>query len=405
MGKIFLIVGANFENKGAQSMLFISVDEIKKRNPGAEVYFAGVEVFDDTYFAYHELYYTEDSKNIALGNNALPLALKCVIKDAIKPLFGKRNNLFRFGETKKLFPDLDFIIDVSGFNLGSKWDIQTQEAYIQNIRLAKRYNIPMVMMPQSFGNFNYSKEKAYLLPEIGELLKYPKIIFAREKEGYQMLLDEFHLDNVRLSTDIVLQNTGVDMANIYKKVPAMRLPEVEKNAVAVIPNKQCFNHGDKESNLKVYKELITHLISAGKMVYIFRHSREDLPICRMIAEQFSDNEVVLLDNEFSCFEYDEFVKRFYFVICSRFHGAVHAYRNYVPCILLGWAVKYFELAENVGQKKYAFDITADDFSVNKVITAVDNLNVYLKEEAQTIKCHVIEIQKHNCFEQIEEWLC
>lgn len=41
MVKRILIVGANFENKGAQSMLFITVDEIKKRIPDGEV-FCGV---------------------------------------------------------------------------------------------------------------------------------------------------------------------------------------------------------------------------------------------------------------------------------------------------------------------------------------------------------------------------
>lgn len=404
MKKNFLIVGANFENKGAQSMLFITVDEIKTRVPEAEIYFAGTGVFDKTNYNFQQLYYTEDIKKIALGKNIVPLTIKCIVKDGIKLLLGKRYNLFRFGDAKRLFPNFDLIIDVSGFNIGSKWDTQIQEAYLQNIRLAKKYNIPIILMPQSFGDFAYSDDKAYLLPKIAELLKYPEVIFAREKEGYQMLLKQFHLNNVRLSPDLVLQNTGVKLTNIYKTVPKMKLPYVEKNAVAVIPNKQCFNHGNKEKNLMIYKDLIGHLINAGKKVYVFRHSWEDLSICRMIAERFDGNEVILLDNEFSCFEYDEFVKNFDFIICSRFHGCVHAYRNFVPCILLGWAVKYFELAHNVGQGQYAFDITAEEFNAKRVITAIDNLIEYCDDESEIIYSHIIEIQKHNCFNQIEEWL-
>lgn len=38
-----LIVGANFENKGAQSMLFITVDELKKRIPDCEVFLQDVK--------------------------------------------------------------------------------------------------------------------------------------------------------------------------------------------------------------------------------------------------------------------------------------------------------------------------------------------------------------------------
>lgn len=154
----------------------------------------------------------------------------------------------------------------------------------------------------------------------------------------------------------------------------------------------------------MYKDIISHLVEKEKKVYIFRHSREDFSICKLIAEQFHNAKVVLLDNEFSCLEYDEFVKKFDFVICSRFHGCVHAYRNYIPCILLGWAIKYQELAENVGQEQYAFDITSNDFSSDKVIAAADYLIAHLNKESGIIKEHVVEIQKYNCFDQIEEWL-
>lgn len=116
-----LIVGANFENKGAQSMLFITVDELKKRIPGCEVFFAGCEVFDENKYAFHEVFYSEPAKSIALGNNAMMLETKCFIKDCVKFVVGKRNNLFRFNEIKNLIKKINIIIDVSGFNIGKKW--------------------------------------------------------------------------------------------------------------------------------------------------------------------------------------------------------------------------------------------------------------------------------------------
>lgn len=400
-----LIVGANFENKGAQSMLFITIDELKKRIPGCEMFFAGCEVFSEKLYAFQEMFYSEPAKNIALGNGKTVLKAKCLIKDCIKAVIGRKNNLFRYNEVENTIESIDLIIDVSGFNLGEKWSIEIQESYLNNIRLAKKYNIPIIMMPQSFGSFDYPKDKEFLLEEIGELLKYPKVIFAREKEGYEMLIKQFGLSNVRLSTDLVLQNNGVNISNIYKRpLEKTAFPDVAYGAVAVIPNTQCFNHGDKDKNIQMYKDVILHLVEKGKKVYIFRHSREDFLICKLIAEQFHDARVVLLDNEFSCLEYDEFVKKFDFVICSRFHGCVHAYRNYIPCILLGWAIKYQELAENVGQGQYAFDITSKDFRSDKVIAAADNLIAHLNKESGIIKEHVVEIRKHNCFDQIEEWM-
>lgn len=400
-----LIVGANFENKGAQSMLFITVDEIKKRHPNSEVYYAGRDIFDEKLYAFHEFYYSEDAKNIGLGNKRKLLQIKCFIKDLIKILVGKHNNLFRYNEVKNTIESINLIIDVSGFNLGRKWSIEIQESYLNNIRLAKKYNIPIIMMPQSFGSFDYPKDKEFLLPEIRELLKYPKIIFAREKEGYDMLIEQFGLTNVQLSTDLVLQNNGMDLSNIYKKpLEKMNFPRVETGSVAIIPNTQCFNHGDKEKNIQMYKDIISYIIEKGKTVYIFRHSKEDFPICELIADQFDSKKVRLLNNEFSCVEYDEFVKQFDFVICSRFHGIVHAYRNYIPCILLGWAIKYKELAANVGQEQFAFDITDDSFDAMHVKEAIDVLLSGVEKEAEIIKEHVSEIQKNNCFDKIAGYL-
>lgn len=400
-----LIVGANFNNKGAQSMLFITVDELKKRVPDSVIYYAGCDVFDEKTYTFGELYYSDDARKIALDENATFLEAKCWVKDCVKFVIGRRNNLFRYNEVKDTIENIDLIIDVSGFNLGKKWSIEIQESYLNNIRLAKKYNIPIVMMPQSFGSFDYPKEKEFLLPEIGELLKYPNVIFAREKEGYDMLVEQFGLSNVRLSTDLVLQNNGVNVSNIYKKpLKKTDLPKVEFGSVAIIPNTQCFSNGDKDRNIQMYKEIVSYLIEKGKSVYIFRHSREDFPICKLIAEQFNDEKVILLDNEFSCLEYDEFVKRFDFVICSRFHGIVHAYRNYIPCILLGWAIKYKELAANVGQEQFSFDITEDSFNAGQVKEAMDILLTEAAKEAEIIKKHISEIQKNNCFDKIAGYL-
>ena len=400
-----LIVGANFNNKGAQSMLFITVDELKKRIPDSEIYYAGCDVFDKETYTFCELYYSDEAREIAFNEKSVFLEAKCWVKDCVKFVIGKRNNLFRYKEVKNTIESIDLIIDVSGFNLGKKWSIEIQESYLNNIRLAKKYNIPIIMMPQSFGSFDYPKDKEFLLQEIGELLKYPKVIFAREKEGYDMLIEQFGLTNVQLSTDLVLQNNGVDISNIYKKpLKKMDLPRVEPGSVAIIPNTQCFNHGDKSKNIQMYKVIISYLIEKGKTVYIFRHSREDFPICKLIAEQFDSEKVRLLDNEFSCIEYDEFVKRFDFVICSRFHGIVHAYRNYIPCILLGWAIKYKELAANVGQEQFAFDITEDSFDAVHIKEAIEALLSDAEKEAEIIKEHVSEIQKNNCFDKIAGYL-
>lgn len=394
----FLIVGANFNNKGAQSMLFITMDEIKKRFPDANIFFASNEKRDLSNYNFRYIYTSDTSKNLALGKKVVFSFCKSVAKDVIKTILGKRWNTWMFLDFKKVMNDIDVIVDVSGFNLGKKWDAYTQEFYLDNIRLARKFNIPIYLMPQSFGPFDYSPADQYLVKELGQELPNAKLIFAREQEGYQQLLDTFSLDNVVKSTDLVLQNTGVNLKNIYKKVPKLNIPDVKIGAVGIVPNNQCFVHGDRSRNLEIYKKVIETLLGMRKIVYIFRHSAEDLEIVREIAKIF-DNRVIILDNDFSCFEYDEFIKQFDFIICSRYHGVVHAYRNCVPSILLGWAVKYKELAELLDQGEYSFDITDASLIVSNVVAAVKKMCVEYKNESETIRINLEKIQLDNCFEK------
>ena len=65
----------------------------------------------------------------------------------------------------------------------------------------------------------------------------------------------------------------------------------------------------------------------------------------------------LYRNEFESGEYSLMVRQFDFIIASRFHSIVHAYKEGVPAIIFGWATKYQELAGHFDQSKFVFDIT------------------------------------------------
>ena len=70
------------------------------------------------------------------------------------------------------------------------------ESYLNNIKIAKKYKIPMIIMPQSFGPFDFSGADMEILGEMKDLLFYPKAIFAREQYGYDELMGYFGLDNI-----------------------------------------------------------------------------------------------------------------------------------------------------------------------------------------------------------------
>lgn len=400
-----LITGANFENKGAQSMLFITADEIRKRAGNAEIYFSTSEKCNLRNYRFKSVYLTTLTQKIALSKHYISLPfIKNTLRDCIRFILGRKKNIWQFTRLRELMPDIDVIIDVSGFALGQKWSAGSQEDYLNNIRIAKKYNIPMYLMPQSFGGFSYSDDKKYLLPEIKELLKYPRVIFAREKAGYTELTKRFRLNNVKLSADLVLQNKSIELSNIYRKIPDLTIPELKTSGnTAIIPNMQCFKHGDREKNLALYKSIIDSLISMGRHVYIFRHSAKDFEICQLIYDMYGKNKNLhLLTNDFSCIEYDRFINQFDFIICSRFHGIVHAYRNGIPAIALGWEIKYTELTARMSQEKFCFNITDDNLKTEDIISAVKYLDSNYGKERNVIENRLTEIRRDNCFDAVSE---
>lgn len=403
-----LITGANFNNKGAQSMLFVTIDELQKRIPDCEIYFGcglGDPELDNVCFK--QICFSREGRYIALGGTqAVFNFFVAIAKACIKLVKGKRANLWKFMDAGKYISSMNLIVDVSGFALGDKWSRRTNENFLNTIRLAKRHDIPVFIMPQSFGPFEFPSGMEDIKDEIADLLRYPVTVFAREKEGYTFLTRDFGLKNVKLSKDLVLQNAGVNLNHIYVNPPALSLPEIQtEHNVGIVPNAQCFRHGNITEVLDIYHAIIEELLAQKKEVYVFRHSGEDLAFCKKIAEMFEDEaRVHLLENDFSCLEYDAFVKSFEFIICSRFHGIVHAYKNYIPAIALGWAVKYRELTENVGQSSYIFDITSDTCDKAAIIEAVRRMADNADNEKEAIKNHVLKIQAENCFECISEWV-
>lgn len=405
--KKFMITGANYKNKGAQAMLFVTVSELRKRYPECKIFFATGEELDTTNYKFDTIKYKYRLKKIALGGaKGIKELVVSLLADFIKTIIRYPEKKGEYFRLKKFLPQIDLIIDISGFSLGDKWNKPGQEEYLDNIRLAKKYDVKMVLLPQSFGPFNYSGDMQVLHTEIEELLQYPYVVFAREEEGEYLLKNQYNLRNVRKAPDIVLQNNKIDYDKIFKNMPDLNLlDDISVDAVAVIPNIKCFQHGNKDDIYDLYKKMIEIILNNSKEVYLIHHSEDDISVCRSIKELFLENtKIHLVENDFSCIEFDEVIKQFQFAIVSRYHGVVHSYKNCIPCIILGWAVKYKELAKYMDQAEYSFDITGDRMNVDEILECVRRMIVNYQLEKVKIESCLKEIQKANCFNVLDEIL-
>lgn len=400
----FLIWGANFGNKGAQSMLFTTVSELRMRFPDCRILFNTWETIPDRY-KFETVTYS-DYELALLNRNPFYWYFRSVGVLAIR----HRNNIGQYYRLRSQFKKIDAVIDISGFALSSQVGEEISSRYLLMIRTGKLYNIPVFLMPQSFGPFEYGGVQAKMDHEMASIMPYPKVIYAREKAGYRSLTEKYGLKNVLKSVDLVLQNKELEEASIFKGVihdfPASI--HTARN-VAIIPNMRTVDRGGakKRQIVSLYLNIIEELQEQEFNVYLVRHSKEDLAVCEEIYMALDDKCGVFLKvDDYDCLEFNTLIQHFDFVIASRYHSIVHAYKNAVPAVALGWAEKYHELLSLFGQEDYLFDVRQlgdNDNLENEILNAVKTMEIKYSIESRRIKKTLPEYQEKNCFDIITKF--
>lgn len=384
-----VITGGELQNKGAQSMVFICVSELHKRFPNHEIFVMSDFCTDseqENIFCF----------NIRTFGTVVDVIRKNNLKQNIYYMlkgYDKKDN----DKQNEFFCDVDLMIDISGYGLGDAWNKYEIEHYLYRIECAKYFGIKVYLMPQSFGPFKTFDKS--LLKRTKRALEYVSTIYAREQQGYDLLMDNFNLKNVKMSYDLVLNNKTVDLNSVYKNVPMLCDIDVKSNSIAIIPNAQNSKVCSEKVLLEAYKSLIDKFIAYSKNVYILRHSNMDIDICEKIFKMFHNNNVFLIEQELSCVEFSNIVNKFDFVVASRFHSVVHSYKNTVPCLTMGWAVKYLELHKLFHQEKYCFDVR-NNFDTSKLLSAAEDLLNNHSKQSKIISKELNQVQKHNIFDDI-----
>lgn len=396
--RCIIITGGETYNKGAQAMTFVTVDNIKKMFPEKKIVLLSSRDYnrkeDD------EKIYNFEVLPTGLGYNMYFLGglykLFSLISGKVKCTKDVLNNIL----TK--YRNADAIIDISGFALSSQWGIKSNLNFLFNIAVAKKYKIPIYLMPQSFGPFKYKGIKKIIVDFfMKKYLKYPSKIYCREKEGFNFL-QQYTSDNLEVSPDLVLLNQGINLDNIYsKKIEFMQF-DIEENAVGIIPNMRNFDHGNKENIIKLYKRIIDKLLEKNKYVYLLRHSYEDIEACKIIKGMYKDNnKVILIGSDLNCLEFEDVIKKFKYVIASRYHSIVHAYKNATPCIVLGWATKYHELLNTFNQSDYMLDVRSEE-KFDEIDEIIDKMDENYMHISNAILTTLSTINKKNIFEVIRD---
>lgn len=391
--KNIIITGGELNNKGAQAMTFIAVDELKKRFPDHEIL-----VLSPMDLKRPE----EEREQYSFGIIGwYPLKFARAQKNPFLRLFVRFRNPEEYRDAYKIYINCELIVDVSGYAVGSGWPASYLRQFADHLEYACRFGIPMFLMPQSFGPFSFSQtEQKKEWRRIQKFLPGMRVICAREEEGYRLLKEQCHLKNVVLKPDLVLNNRGWNYKNVFKSEPKCNVPVIMSDSVCIVPNSKLLDIMAEGKLLSLYQSMINQLMNHNLAIYIVRHSDRDQVLCSKIKQLFPEIEqVICLDQGFSCIEFSELVKHFRFLIASRYHAIVHAYKSGVPCLVLGWADKYGHLAIDFSQESYYIDLRKPEGS-SAADKMIETLNNRYRKESAVICSHLQLLQQESVFDLI-----
>lgn len=403
-GNVIIVGGELSENLGAQAMTFTVVDQVKRRFPNKKIYLFSTNAFERDERE-KELYNFEIMPwGIGTKLNLLSSSQR-IEREYIS---GEWITHPKYqGELREIIENADFFIDVSGYRLFShKIDSNFPLSfgsydYLLNIINAKKFSIPFYIFPQSIGPFDYPlKDKVFLYPLMWKYLRYPEKIFPREEEGVEHLR-KFTQKNVERQRDIVLLNDGYNIDNIFKEKIELKGIDILPDSVGIIPNKKVMRRTDPREIYSIYDSIIRKLIRSGKKICLVGYAQEDLSICQNIKALFPNEDAVkLISNDFNALEIEGIIAQFDFIVTSRYHSIVNAYKNGVPALTIGWSTKYFELLKDFNQLDYFFD-ARKGLESSKLLKSLDGLTKNYAREGKNIKCKLYDMEKNEAFKVLE----
>ncbi|WP_252699109.1 polysaccharide pyruvyl transferase family protein [Natronosalvus vescus] len=390
--KNIAIVGGELFNKGAQAMTFTVVDHLSKTYPEKDIILLSAQ---DYHRPPHEK--SQYTFEILPWDPEVHLSL---LSPSITTVNTTEYPSRVMKQVRELFSSCACLIDISGYAFSSQFSFKRSFTYLTNLVIAKKFGIPLYIFPQSIGPFDYSTPKKLVFnPLMQTYLHYPEVICPRENAGVESLAP-YTQSNVQRENDIVLQNKDYDLKNIYSSQPDIERRAIDPNGVGIVPNSKVFERADPEELYSLYDAAIEELLSKDRSVYILRHSVEDLDLCRNIKRRFRDDDrVVLIKEELNAIELEYIIDQFEFLIGSRYHSLIHAYKNHVPVIAIGWAVKYEELLKNFDQEEFFFE-GRKQISVDEFIDAINRMSKQCSHESGVIETKVKSIQQDDLFSRL-----
>ena len=317
--KIIEIHGAGTQNKGAELMCRVILDQLR----AADFAFAVSRTFG-TY---------EQRANYGL-RTFLPESGKIgrarIISALMRPSFRAQYGLV----SRK---DVLGVLDCSGFAYGDQWGTNPILRAAERAEQARQNGVPYILLPQAFGPF----EKPGMLEAAERLISAATIVYAREATSLE------HIRSLGLRCDHV--ERVHDFTNLSRAEVPEGLDLPDKFAL-IVPNCRMLDSVDADSASSYpgfLARCIETLQASNLPTYFLFHDRKrDEAIAKEVNQRLS---IPLHSLFFECpMQLKAVIGKSQLVIGSRFHALVGALCQGVPVLATSWSHKYEELLREYG---------------------------------------------------------
>ena len=363
------IKGVQFRNKGAYLMLLACLEGLKQLpqptelvlSPGPNLPYPERARLG----AWQKLSYRRG------GLDLTPLIGK--LPSAVQRLFN------RYGMVSER--QVDLILEASGFAYGDQWPLRfLQNTAKEVVRFAKAGK-PFVFMPQAFGPFKTEDSKAAMR----DIIHNARLIFVRDPVSLQHLQSCVPNlpDSVVLTPDFTVGLTAR---------PNDEIPQINGPYAALIPNNKVvskFNHADAEKMradyIAAFAAAANKLADQGMQCVLVNHEgKEDAQLCEEIAAK-APCTIVQIEDPLAV---KAFIGKAELAISSRFHGAVNALSQGVPCIATSWSHKYHAMMSDFGMGDYCVAELSEQNLLHALQQLLDNKDALandVKQKAAALK--------------------
>lgn len=229
--------------------------------------------------------------------------------------------------------------------------------------IADKYNIPVIMLPQTIGPFNTPKGKKIGL----EIMHNAEKIFIRDKVSYDIAKQYEPEDKLFLT---------IDMA-FHMQYPDYKEESFTKRRIGVSPSALLWttSYGDynkyglREDYKECIRRIIKRLLITDYEIVLLAHvligtasnpNEDDYWLCKRLHCEFPETKVA--PYFYTPMEAKSYISTLDGLMSSRMHCCIGAYSSGVPVFTLGYSRKFNGLFEETLRYPYGTDLRSDDLS-------------------------------------------